>query len=447
MYYLQFQIVSLYLWKKANNNIEYYMRQSKHGGKEMKYYDAIIIGAGPAGLFTAINSSVKNRKVLVLEKNSSAGKKLLISGAGQCNLTHDGSVNDFLNYYGENGRFIKHALFNYTNGDLLSFFRSRGLDFTTNEDGKIFPDTLKSLDVLNILLEECKKKNIDIKYNRRVEGVNYNKESSCFSIKTEKEEYESRYLVIATGGKSYGNTGSTGDGYSFAKDLGHNIEKPMPSLTPLYIKNYPFSELSGISFEDIIITLWRSNKKIKEFKGDILLTHKNISGPGILNFSRYVLPGDILKINFIGTENEEGFRKKFIEYIQSRGKLMVKTVLREYSIPKRFIDKLLELAYISQELKCSELDKKRRKCLIKMLISFPMEVERLGDFHIAMATRGGVSLKEVNPKTMESRIIKGLFFTGEVLDIDGDTGGYNIQAAFSMGKLAGQRIGERIKGE
>lgn len=413
----------------------------------MQTYDIIVIGAGPAGLFTAINSSLKNKKVLILERNLSAGKKLLISGAGQCNLTHKGSIDDFLNFYGDNGRFLKHSLFNYTNDDLLDFFKKRDLDFTSNEDGKIFPNTLKASDVLNILLEECKKKKVDIKYDQRVEIVDYNEENSYFFIKAKKQEYKSKYLVIATGGKSYGNTGSTGDGYLFARSLGHNIEKPMPSLTPLYIKNYPFSELSGISFENIPITLWRNNKKIKGFKGDILLTHKNISGPGILNFSRYVLAGDVLKINFLGVENEEGFRKEFIEHIQSNGKLMVKTILREYSLSKRFIDRLLELSGIPDELKGSELDKKRRKKLIKMLISFPMEVEKFGDFHIAMATRGGVSLKEVNPTTMESRIIKGLFFTGEVLDIDGDTGGYNIQAAFSMGKLAAQTIVGKMKGE
>ncbi|SHK32336.1 BaiN/RdsA family NAD(P)/FAD-dependent oxidoreductase [Paramaledivibacter caminithermalis] len=413
----------------------------------MKNYDVIIIGAGPAGLFAAINSGGENRSILVLERNFSAGRKLLISGAGQCNLTHEGRIKDFLNYYGDNGRFLKHSLYNFTNDDLLSFFRKRGLDFISNEKGKIFPSTLKAVDVLSILLKECEKKKVDIKYNQRVEDVNYNEENLSFFVKTKEGEYKSKYLVIATGGKSYGNTGSTGDGYIFAKGLGHSIEKPMPSLTPLYIKDYPFSELSGISFENIPVALWRNNKKIKNYKGDILLTHRNISGPGILNFSRYILPGDILKINFIGTENEEGFRTRFIENIQSNGKLLVKTVLKEYLLPKRFIDTLLKLACIPENLKCAELDKKRRNSLIQMLTNFTMEVEKLGDFHIAMATKGGVSLKEVNPKTLESRIIPGLYFAGEVLDIDGDTGGYNIQAAFSMGRLAGQSIVRRMKEE
>jgi len=406
----------------------------------MQNYDVIIIGAGPAGLFAAINSGGKDRKVLVLERNSSAGKKLLISGAGQCNLTHDGEIKDFLNHYGDNGRFLKHALFKFSNSDLMDFFRKKGLDFVSNENGKIFPDTLRAADILSILLEECRKRNVSIKYDQRVEAVSYNKENSTFFVESGDQGYKARFLVIATGGKSYGNTGSTGDGYIFAEKLGHTVEKPLPSLTPLYIKNYPFGELSGTSFEQIPISLWRNNKKLKSCIGDVLLTHRNISGPGILNFSRYVLPGDVIRINFIGAENEEGFRGEFIENINSNGKLMIKTILREYPLSRRFIDKLIEIADIPEELRCGDLNKKTRNRLIEMLIGFPMEVEGLGDFHLAMATRGGVSLKEVSPKTMESRIIKGLFFAGEVLDIDGDTGGYNIQAAFSTGMLAAKSI-------
>lgn len=412
----------------------------------MENVDVIVIGTGPAGLFAAIGLGGEERKVLVLERNPSAGRKLLISGAGQCNVTHDGNIKDFLKFYGDNGRFVKHSLFKFSNEDLMNFFKQRGLKLISNESGKIFPQTLKSSDILEVLLKECRKRSADIKYNQKVEDVSHNDEKACFYIKTQDGEYVTKYLVIATGGKSYDNTGSTGDGYTFAKNLGHTIEKPVPALTPLYIKNYVFKELSGISFENLPVTLWRNNKKIKTFRGDVLLTHKNISGPGILNFSRYVLPDDILRINFVGAEREEGFRSEFIEKVTSNGKLLVKTILREFPLPKRFIDKLLEIVNLPEELKCAELNKKTRNKLIEMLIGFPMEVERLGAFHIAMATRGGVSIKEVSPKTMESRIVNGLYFAGEVLDIDGDTGGYNIQAAISMGRLAAQAIIEKEGG-
>ncbi|RKD23663.1 hypothetical protein SAMN02745883_01863 [Caminicella sporogenes DSM 14501] len=409
----------------------------------MEICDVVIIGSGPAGLFTAINCSGDDRKVVILEKNKTAGRKLLLSGAGQCNLTHDGSIKEFLNHYGENGRFLRHVLYNFNNDDLLDFFRKRGLDFISNENGKIFPETLKAFDILNILLKECEKRRVDIRYNKNVKGVIYDKEERKFKIKTVEKVYKSNFLVIATGGKSYGATGSTGDGYRFANSLGHTIEPLAPSLTPLFIKKYPFKELSGISFENVFISLWRNNRKIRETVGDVLLTHRNISGPGILNFSRYVVAGDVIKINFVRTENEEDFRSEFVRKLQSNGKIMIKTFLKEYLLPKRFVEKILKIAGIEEE-KCSQLSKEKRNELIKMLVSFPMEVEKLGDYHIAMATRGGVSLKEVNHKTMESKILKRLYFAGEVLDVDGDTGGYNLQAAFSMGYAAGRDIAKNL---
>jgi len=410
------------------------------GGNWMQIYDVIIIGTGPAGLFTGICCGGEDRKVLILEKNLSAGKKLLLSGAGQCNITHEGEIRDFFNFYGENGRFLKHALFNFTNSDLLDFFRKRGLDFISTDNGKIFPATLKASDVLDILIQECEKNKVQIKYNEAVMEVRYNESEEIFQIKTKNRKYKSKKIVIATGGKSYSTTGSTGDGYVFARSLGHTIEKPLPALTPIYIKNYPFKELSGISFENVPISLWRENKKMRTTFGDVLFTHKNISGPGILNFSRYVMPGDTIKINFVGIEDIEGFRRDFIEDIQSNGKLLVKTILREYTLPKRFIDKLLAIVGIGEETTGAHLNKKKRNKLIEMLTGFPMIVEKLGGFHLAMVTKGGVSLKEVSSKTMESNIVKGLYFVGEVLDIDGDTGGYNIQAAFSTGYVAARNI-------
>ncbi len=411
----------------------------------MVRYDVIVIGAGPAGLFAAINCATQGKRILILEKNNGAGKKLLLSGAGQCNITHAGDMKNFLSYYGENHRFLRHPLFRFTNEDILDFFKERGLEFITQESGKVFPRSLRSIDILNILLEECKKKGIEIKYNYEVEDIQYSEENRKFNVKNVNGNgLSSDFLIIATGGMSYTNTGSTGDGYVFGKNLGHSIIKPLPALTPLYIKDYPFKDLSGISFENVPITLWRGNKKFKDTRGDILFTHKSISGPGILNFSRYVLPGDKIRINFIKEDNLEGFEKEFVEKLSIRGKHMIKTILKDYDLPKRFIDKLLELANIEEKVIGAQLSKKKRNELIKMLIAFPMEVEKLGDFHLAMVTRGGIKLKEINPKTMESRIIEGLYFVGEVLDIDGDTGGYNIQAAFSTGYAAGDAISKKL---
>lgn len=403
----------------------------------IKEYDVIIIGAGPAGLFSAITV---NKNVMILEKNSSPGKKLLISGAGQCNYTNFCEIEDFLKKYGNRGRFLKPALYNFTNKDALKFFQMEGINSIVREDKKVFPSSLKASDILNALTNKCKNKGVEIKYNSSIEIVQYDSINKCFNLKTSNILYVCSELVVATGGKSYSSTGSTGDGYLIAKNLGHTIETPAPALAPVYVKDYEFQELSGISFENISISLWRSNKKINQFSGDMLFTHKNLSGPIIINNSRYIEKGDTLRINFTKYINRDEFKNFFEQKISSSGKLNVKTLIKELNMPKRFIDKIMKLANVDDNKICSELDKTSRKKLIELLSNYPMEVQALGDYNIAMVTRGGVSTNEINSKTMESKIVNKLYFAGEVIDVDGDTGGYNIQAAFSTGKLVGDSI-------
>lgn len=405
-------------------------------------YDVIVIGGGPAGLFTAINTSIKNNRVLLLEKKASAGRKLLISGAGQCNITHEGDIKDFLEHYGDNNRFLRNALYNFDSERLKNFFNKRGIHFITDEKGKVFPRSLKAMDILNVLLNECKFRNVIMKYNSRV--TNITKEDECFVVNCENKTYKSKIIIIATGGNSYPNTGSAGDGYVFGEKLGHTITDISPALTSVYVQNYLFKDLAGVSFTDIPVSLWRNNKKLKNWKGDLLLTHKNISGPAIINYSRYIRKNDVLKFNFVNADNEEDFRVQLKNSINKNGQLMLKTVLKKFDLPKRFLDKILEISNSSSELKCAELNKKLRNNLMNNLLSYPMIVQKLEGFNLAMATSGGVCLKEVNSKTMESKIVEGLYFVGEVLDIDGDTGGYNIQAAFSMGKLAAEHIVSKL---
>jgi len=401
-------------------------------------YDVIVIGAGVAGLFSSL--SIKNKKVLLLEKNTSPGKKLLLSGAGQCNYTNNCSTSDFLKKYGDKGRFVKNALYNFTNKDAMDFFENTGITSTIREDNKVFPSSFKASDILDALVKGCKENKTEIIYNEAAEKISYDENNKLFFVKTSKNSYASERLIITSGGKSYANTGSTGDGYVFAKIMGHKIIEPKQALAPVYVKNYKFKDLSGISFENIKISLWKTNKKAKEFAGDFLFTHVNISGPVILNNSRYIEKGDILKINFTGFSNTEEFRKFFENTIINSGKLNVKTVLRQLDLPKRFIEKIMELANVDEDISCSQLDKKRRKNLMEFLSNYAVIVEKLGDFEIAMVTKGGVSTDEINSKTMESKIVPGLYFAGEVIDYDGDTGGFNIQAALSTGKLAADSI-------
>ncbi|MFA9421993.1 MAG: NAD(P)/FAD-dependent oxidoreductase [Sedimentibacter sp.] len=401
-------------------------------------YDVIIIGAGAAGLFSGL--SIKNKNVIILEKNSRPGKKLLLSGAGQCNYTNNCSIDNFINKYGDKGRFVKTALYNFTNKDAMDFFKNHGVASIIREDYKVFPSSFNASDILDTLIKCCKENKTQIYYNEAVEKVIYDEINKLFLIETSKNSYACEKLVIATGGKSYTSTGSCGDGYDFAKMMKHKISEPRQALVPVYVENYKFNELSGISFENIKITLWRNNKKIKEFAGDLLFTHVNISGPVILNNSRYIENGDVLKINFTQFSNSEEFKKFFEKTVAVSGKLMVKTVLKQLDIPKRFIDKIIKLSGVDDDISCSQLDKNSRKKLIELLSCHAFKVEKLGDFNIAMVTKGGVSTDEINSKTMESKIVHNLYFAGEVIDFDGDTGGFNIQGAFSTGKLVADSI-------
>ena len=403
-------------------------------------YDVIIIGAGAAGLFSAL--SVKNKNVLLIEKNTAPGQKLLISGAGQCNYTNNCNLDEFLKRYGNRGRFLKSALFSFSNTDAIEFFNKHGVKSFIREDEKVFPESLKADDILKTLISCCKKNGVEFIYDSPVKNIMYH-EDKFFTVKTSNSSFAGYNVIIATGGMSYTNTGSTGDGYKFAQSLGHKIEKPTESLTPVYTDNYDFKYISGISFKNISVTLWRGNKKINEFKGDFLFTHVNISGPVILNNSRYMEKGDILRVNFTTCINSEEFKKDFENLILASGKMNIKTILKKYGLPKRFLEKIMKHANVDEEIKCSQLDKNKRKKLIELISNYPFKVERLGGFHIAMVTKGGVSTEEINPKTMESKIIPHLYFAGEVIDYDGDTGGFNIQAAFSTGKLAADAINKR----
>ncbi|ADN35777.1 HI0933 family protein [Methanolacinia petrolearia DSM 11571] len=410
--------------------------------KELMKFDVIIVGGGPAGLFCAIHSAGEGKKVLILEKKTSCGRKLLITGSGQCNLTHEGEISEFLSHYNNTGRFLRPALMNFTNKDLVDFFVKRGVSFETDKNGKIFPSTKKASDILSVLLRECEVRGVSIRCGEPVLSVK--NEETGFNIETTLAKYYSKNLVVSTGGASYPQTGSSGDGYKIAESLSQTVTEIAPALAPVYPSSYPFGSLSGISFNNARISLFRDNKKIADHTGDILLTHKGLSGPGILDFSRNILPVDVLKISFMTGMNPEEFRKDFTQKTDLGGTKLVRTILSEYSLPERFAREIIEISGISPDLTCAHLPKKERNVLIKSLTEYPFEVRELGKFDEAMVTRGGVALEGINPKTMESKIVPGLFFVGEILDIDGDTGGYNLQAAFSTGFLAAKTIISRL---
>lgn len=400
-------------------------------------HDLIIIGAGPAGLFCGIHCGMAGLKVRILEKNPSPGRKLLIAGSGRCNITGAGDIADFTGHYGDAGRFVKPALYHFSNAALMEFFESRGLGLAEMKDGKIFPVSQDSRDVLKVLIDECARFNVAITGGETVRKVS--RAGEGFETVAESGTYLSGSVLIATGGKSYPATGSTGDGYAFAESLGHAIAPTAPSLAPLVIKNYAFVDCAGISLGNADIALLRNGRKVRKAAGDVLFTHKGLSGPGILDFSRYVLPGDRVTVRLAG-ESPEEFESLLDAAADAEGAITLKIFLSRLLVPERLALAAARFSGVDTATKLSQLDRKGRRSLVANFTALPFVVERTGDYSEAMATRGGLSLREVNGKTMESKLVPGLYFAGEVLDVDGDTGGYNLQFAFSSGKLAADAI-------
>jgi predicted Rossmann fold flavoprotein len=411
----------------------------------MIFYDVIIAGAGPAGLFTAIHAAEEFDRVLILEKQPDPGRKLLLTGSGQCNLTNIRPIREFHKAYGDHGHFLKPALFHFTNQDVIAFFRQHGVEATVvEEDGKVFPTSRRALDILNALLSACRKRNVEIRFREgviRLEPL----AGRGFEVYSATGASAAANVVIATGGKSYPGTGSTGDGYSLARSLGHSLVQPRPGLTPFYMKDFALADLSGISFKNLKTTLWHGGRKLKTLSGDLLLTHKGISGPVVHNLARFAEGGDSVTLSFVPFENAEEFRREWLADLEQHGNFKVKTWFRKHSLPEALSRKIMALAGVDPGEPAAKASREKRLALLRLTTAFPLEIQSLGDFNVAMVTCGGVALEEVNAKTMESRLVKGLYFAGEVLDIDGDSGGYDLQAAWSTAALAAHSMKSNSK--
>lgn len=454
-------------------------------GRSMPFvWDAAIVGGGPAGLVCAETASGGGRnRVLLLEKKSSCGRKLLITGQSQCNLTHGGDIREFFGHYGGNGQFLKASLMGFSNRDLLESFELRGLKTETDVNGKVFPVSRRAADVLEVLLGRVRDCGVDILCGESVRdavfaGGDFGGDGDngdfgdcgegIFEISTESGRFYAKNLVIACGGMTYPATGSEGDGYGLAESFGHTITPVAPALCAFVIGDYPFASLSGISFPNAVISLYHGNKKIRENVGDILFTHKGVSGPGILHLSRYAEKGDFIRVSFIEGMTAEKFRESLTRLAAENPKKLVKSVLSGAGgvgsvggsicgdvgggkvgnatvIPERFVRRVMEITGIDEGLTCAHLTKENRNRLTEAFCDCKLTIKALGGINEAMVTRGGVCLKEINPKTMESKLCKGLYFAGEVMDIDGDTGGYNLQAAFSTGYAAGAAIDKKLR--
>ena len=435
---------------------------------------AIIVGAGPAGLFAAIRLAqtistasspdpaaipASESGILILEKKEFPGRKLLLSGSGQCNITHAGKMADFLGRYGGGAkpesaaRFLKPSLYAFTNEELLAWFNARGVEFETEDNGKIFPADRRAASILKILQDEAYRLGVRVETNSRVVGIGL---SEGFIVRAETRspdspdspkpvEYAAPAVIIATGGLSYPKTGSSGDGQALAASLGHRVIPPRPALTPVFVRNFALGPLAGLSFRDAGLTVLRAGKRTLSAEGDLLITHEGLSGPLILDASRHIARGDSLEINFAGVAPEE-FRSRLDAELMANPRRLVRTTLADLGLAKSMAELFCDLAGVAREETSAALARPRREALCRLACAHPFEVARLGSLDVAMVTAGGVDLAEVKPGTMESRLIPGLFFAGEVLDIDGDSGGYNLQAAFSTGALAARGVFDRIRG-
>ncbi len=401
-------------------------------------YDLIIIGGGPAGLFAGITASSSRKKTCILEKNDRAGKKFLMSGSGRCNITNAIDIDLFLQKYGEQQRFVKPVLSAFTNTDLIDWFTSRGIITKVLHDNKVFPTNESSKELLDVLLAECKKTSVIIQYGEIINTIT--KSDDIFMITSQSGIYYTKTLLISTGGASYPSTGSTGDGYSFAKELGHTITPIQPALTPVLIENYQFSDCSGISFENINVSIIRENKTIYKTRGDLLFTHKGLSGPVILDASRFIEKGDTITINLTRFNDAIEFEKDIHTTSNIQGKKDIKNFLTLYEIPEKIILNVLSKLSIPNNTKTAELNKVSKKQITQHLTGLSFKIAQKSGFNEAMATSGGVNTSEINRKTMESKIVVGLYFAGEVIDVDGDTGGFNLQFAFSSGYAVGKAI-------
>lgn len=406
-------------------------------------HDLVVVGAGPAGLFAAIHAGLAGMRVLVLEKNASAGRKLLASGSGRCNVTNAAPIDEFPRRYGDAFRFVKSALLGYTNADLMSFFADGGVPLVEMAGGKVFPVSQDSRDVLRLLLDEAAKAGVEFVYSCPVDSVA--RDDGAFSVISRDRRFTATNLLLSTGGKSYPGTGSTGDGYRIAAELGHSIAEPSPALTPLVIEDYPLSDCAGVSLKDADFSVVRDGSEVARSRGDVLFTHKGLSGPGILDASRFMRPGDTIRVSLAGSEDD--IERAFLACAEGSGSKNAKNFAASLGIPDRLAVAALSAIGIDGATAIARIDRESRKRLARGLSAMPFRVASLAGYAEAMATRGGVSLSEVNAKTMESRLVAGLYFAGEILDVDGDTGGFNLQFAFSSGRLAAdamaRKFGER----
>ncbi|MFC1698857.1 NAD(P)/FAD-dependent oxidoreductase [Candidatus Omnitrophota bacterium] len=411
----------------------------------MEQFEAIIIGAGPAGMMAAIRAAERKRKVLLIERNDTPGKKLLISGKGRCNLTNSCDIGDFLEKFSESRNFLRNTFAQFFNTELISFFAAARLKLKTERGSRVFPASDRSSDILNVLKLKLKAKNVKCLLSERVREVIIIDEKIKGVRTYSGKQILARRIAITTGGLCYPGTGSTGDGYRIAEQLGHQIVPLKPALAPILIKERFIRDWQGISLKNARLTLFSGGEKIDQRFGELVFTHFGLSGPVVLDLSALVY--DALKIknqatiaiNFKPALDHKKLERRLLREFKAGPRKSIKNIFKNL-LPQGIIGRFLEYCSINENKNSSQITAEERKRLIAGLFDLRLTVKGVLPIKDGIVTRGGVNTKELNPKTMESRLVKGLFFAGEVIDIDAKTGGYNMQAAFSTGWVCGDNI-------
>jgi predicted Rossmann fold flavoprotein len=412
----------------------------------MSKFDVIVVGAGPAGLLAAGRAAELGAKVLVLEKMRSEGRKLLITGKGRCNVTNSAAISEFITHVFPNGRFLKNAFSQYFSEDILALLARYNVDITLERGGRYFPTSQKAMDILTALQKWMHDVGVEIQCGFRVEKLLVDN-GVITGVRANGEEFFAPKVILATGGKSYPATGSTGDGYELARQVGHKIEKPIPALVPVETKGSVAQTLQGLNLKNVNAVVWVDGKKAGEAFGEMIFTHFGLSGPIILTLSRIMvkaLQADQkveVTVDLKPALDEQKLDKRLQRDLNEHGKKQLANIFRNW-LPASMIPVFIDELGLDGTKECHQVSGNERKQIRQMMKNMRFEVSHNRSFKEAIITAGGIITNEIRPKTMESKIVSGLYFAGEIIDVDAETGGYNLQIAYSTGWVAGNSSGQ-----
>lgn len=414
--------------------------------------DIIVIGAGAAGLMAAGCAAESGAKVVLIERMSQAGRKILITGKGRCNITNTAPLSEFLSHVHPSGNFLRPAFSMFFSEEMISHLNRHGLQTLTERGNRVFPKGNKAADVVKALTSWLGKNKLDFIKDARVKELMFNNDSVTGVI-YEKEgetiEIRAKSIIVCTGGKSYPATGSSGDGYNFAEQAGHSIIPLRQSLVPLVTVGETASKLQGLSLKNVNVSLWINDKKATSEFGEMLFTHFGLSGPIILTLSRMAVDALSsnskveISIDLKPALDEQKLDLRLVRDLNENGKKTIGTIFKQW-LPSSLIPVFMEQLKLDSSKECHQLNAKDRKKIMLLMKNFRFKISSPRSFKEAIVTAGGINTSEVDKNTMESKIVKNLYFAGEVLDLDGDTGGYNLQIAWSTGWLAGKSAAKKV---